>query len=139
MHVDWHGFFRVGSPAKAERLAARMAEALGREVVVVRAERYWKDAALFDVRLRTPLAARTLAEATVETLVLCQAVAPRWRVAGPVFDADGASGTFDGEASLGAGDHISIAGIELLLFAVRGPSAGQVAGAGGLAGDERPG
>ena len=52
-------------------------------------ERYWKDRTLFDVRFSSPLHADGIAQATFETLRLCQTLMGDWTVAGPYDFADG--------------------------------------------------
>ena len=121
MEINWHGYFRAKDPATARKLFRRMETLMERPAEESRCDRYWKDAALYDARLRTSLQATTLDAAILEVMA---AVAPLggWRFGAPQVATDG-TGSFDGMLSRNGGDRITITEIELLMFDVNGPVA----------------
>jgi len=81
--VEWYVFLRAKREQKVELFLRQFGEALGCEVTIRRCERYWKDKALFDFAIPTPLCAEDICTATFETLRLCRRILPHWTVTGP--------------------------------------------------------
>ena len=121
VEISWHGYLRAKDPSAARALFGRMEALLQRATEELSCERYWKDAALFEARLCTPLQATTLDAAILEVMV---AVGPlgAWGFGVPQTFSDG-SGSFEGMLSHSGGDRIAVPGIELLMFEVKGPFA----------------
>jgi hypothetical protein len=81
--ITWDLFLRVGSDRAADTVLRRLAKDLGRELAVVRRERYRKDPALVRVAATTPLGTDDPAAAVFQALLLARAIAIRWTVGSP--------------------------------------------------------
>lgn len=88
-HVIWRLFLRVKNAEKAQRVIARVEEALGLKIEPTMLERYWNDAEFFDLRFRQSLKAKSAAEIVFEALTMAGLLAGPYRVAGPVALANG--------------------------------------------------
>lgn len=81
--IQWHAFLSVASERKVAKILERFAVDSGHEMVLQECKRYWKDAALFDVRFSTPLNSDRIADAIFRTLCICEKLTPRWTVSAP--------------------------------------------------------
>jgi hypothetical protein len=95
--IEWQLLLRVKSPEGARSLVNQLPRATGLELGVAACERYWKDPALYRVRVTAVLRAGELAPAILEALQVCSGVARRWVVGSPECY-DGGRWEFTGSA-----------------------------------------
>ena len=57
MELYWHAYLRANDRAAVDKLVGRMQALVERPIEVQSAERYWKDGAIQDVRMRSSLGA----------------------------------------------------------------------------------
>jgi hypothetical protein len=81
--IQWRVLLRARSERKVDLFLQRVGAALGREVILERCERYWKDRRLFDLHFSSPLHVPDIRGAVFQTLLHCQVLMSHWTVTGP--------------------------------------------------------
>ncbi|MFC4062277.1 hypothetical protein ACFOWE_28580 [Planomonospora corallina] len=113
--INWRGYLRVNKQAGAERVIARMGAALGEPFTLLSYQRYWKMPELAEVQLTSPLGVQEPQEAVFRTMLAAQKIAGPWSVTCHMFS-DRLD--FEGVAAKTVRAHLTVPGVEWLLFSV---------------------
>lgn len=107
--IHWSFFMKVNSTEKCRRMIAKVANAIGADLVNVNAERYWKDETLFKVTAESFFESPTLNDGFYAVMRTANCLARAWLVNGPHEDG---SWEFEGTANR----DIRIPGVEWVGF-----------------------
>jgi hypothetical protein len=81
--IHWRLLLRVKNRIKADRKIEEVRRLFARDIEVTVSERYWKDEALWDCGLNTPVGSGDAAEVAFDCLVLANRLGNGWYIRGP--------------------------------------------------------
>jgi len=83
VNIDWCFFFEVNSEQKAKKLIEKISASMGLPFDQVKAERYWKDKALFRVGAKSKFEVATPKDELYEIMMTAGRIARAWTVSAP--------------------------------------------------------